>query len=90
MVIKYVVFEMGEGENGLYMPILFLGHVTHSQVKIEGATPISAGFYNTKAEKAFGKSESLKLESVPERDSKLCWRALDGYGTAYFLKSLYD
>lgn len=90
MVIKYVIFEMGKESTGLYLPILFPEHVTHKQVSVEGAIAISAGFYNTSSMVAYGKSESLNLESVPDRDSKLLNRSLMGMGTTYFMKYLYE
>jgi len=38
--MKYIIFK--DNKSGLIMPIVFNEHVTHSQVKVEGATPISA------------------------------------------------
>ena len=44
--------------------VVFADNTTHSQIKIEGAKPISAGFVvqeNTGGIKCYGKSDSLKL-----------------------------
>jgi len=90
MVIKYVVFEMGGDDYGVYMPILFPEHIVHSQIKVEGARADSAGFYNTASETAYGNSKSLSLGSVNERDTELCKRALMGMGASFFLKYNYD
>lgn len=38
--MKYVIFR----ENNLLHPVVFADHTTHSQIKIEGAVPVSAGF----------------------------------------------
>jgi hypothetical protein len=38
--MKYVIFK----GNGLVHPVLFGDHTAHSQIKVEGAEPISAGF----------------------------------------------
>lgn len=61
--MKYVVFELGS--TGLKMPVVFPDHVTHSQIKIEGASPVSAGFCLVGTEEIVtigtGKSDSLNL-----------------------------
>lgn len=61
--MKYVVFELGA--TGLKMPVIFPDHVTHSQIKIEGASPVSAGFCFVGTEELVtigtDRSESLNL-----------------------------
>jgi hypothetical protein len=57
--MKYIIFK--DNKSGLIMPIVFNEHVTHSQVKVEGATAISAGFCNSTCSSIYGKSDSLKL-----------------------------
>ena len=85
--MKYVVFQYAE----LYMPVIIPDHVTHSQISIEGATPISAGFFreNEGLTSTYGKSESLNL--VPhERDCRLLDMTLSNYGTMHFLRDIVD
>ena len=59
--MKYVMFKQGP----LYMPIIFPDHVTHSQVKVDGAVPDSAGFmrigFESKIVTVYGRSESLNI-----------------------------
>ena len=58
--MKYVIFR----ENNMLHPVVFADHTTHSQIKIEGAKPVSAGFVvqeKTGSIKCYGKSDSLKL-----------------------------
>jgi hypothetical protein len=38
--MKYIIFK----QKDLLIPIIFDEHITHSQIKIEGAKPVSAGF----------------------------------------------
>jgi len=86
--MKYVIFEY----NTFYMPVIIPNHVTHSQVSVEDATPISAGFYTANGYgeiKLHGKSDSLKLKPHP-RDSKLIGGALADMGTSYFLKHNHE
>ena len=73
----------------LFMPIIFPEHVTHSQIKIEEAEPISAGFVTfsslglPKVDMTKG-SDSLKL--MPhERDEDLLENAMLGMGTNAFM-----
>ena len=58
--MKYVIFR----EKNMLHPVVFADHTTHSQISIEGAVPVSAGFVmQDKAGniKCYGKSDSLKL-----------------------------
>lgn len=83
--MKYVIFKNDRG--GLFHPVVFGDHTTHSQVKLEGCHPVSAGFFTQKRDRSvevFGKSESLNLESDP-RDAKLVELMLLNYGTSFFL-----
>lgn len=72
---KYIVFD--SAETGL-KAIIFPAVIAHALMGMHRrlGTPVSAGFaYITQGEvpraQAYGESESLKLKSVPERDSKL-------------------
>ena len=58
--MKYVIFR----EKNMLHPVVFADHTTHSQIKVEGAVPVSAGFVmHDKAGniKCYGKSDSLNL-----------------------------
>lgn len=58
--MKYVIFR----EKNMLHPVVFADHTTHSQIKIEGAKPVSAGFVmqeKTGEIKCYGKSDSLNL-----------------------------
>ena len=50
-------------------PVLFPEHVTHSQMAMEGAKPVSGGFVNLKDFTVYGESKSLKMKSNP-RDAE--------------------
>lgn len=80
--MKYIIFK----QNDLVMPVVFPDHITHSQIKIENAKPISAGFLNFESGLpiAYGESESLNLRSSP-MDSMVLTRLILNMGTAYFL-----
>ena len=65
--MKYVVFE--DKVTGALYPAIIPDHVSHSQVRIDNSTPVSAGFLNPKTCEPFGKSDSLKLK--PAQDDKL-------------------
>lgn len=60
--MKYIIFK----EKNMLHPVVFADHTTHSQIKIEGAKPISAGFVmqdktGIQGIKCYGKSDSLNL-----------------------------
>jgi hypothetical protein len=73
----------------MFMPIMFPEHVAHSQVKVEGAEPISAGFISftplglPKVDMSRG-SDSLKLDPH-ERDQNLIECTFLGMGTNSFV-----
>lgn len=87
--MKYVIFQYST----VYMPVIVPAHVTHSQIKLTDAKPVSAGFFKMSPMgniTIFGKSESLKLEPHA-RDKKLIELALMGTGnTALFLVDNFD
>lgn len=88
--MKYVIFK----GNGLVHPVLFGDHTAHSQIKVEGAEPISAGFVRFDScgiPHCYGRSDSLNLESRGEKDEDIIHRAhnLSG-GTMLFLVDLYE
>jgi hypothetical protein len=81
--MKYVIFE--DKKSKLIHPILFPDSTTHSQIKVEGSEPISAGFWSYERHgrvKVFGKSESLKLE-VRAEDALYIENVLMNLGTMH-------
>ena len=81
--MKYVVFLY----KSVYMPVVVPEHVTHSQIKILEAKPVSAGFFKVDTSlnvTVYGKSESLNLEPHA-RDKKLLENVFLNFGTAQFL-----
>lgn len=81
--MKYIIFQF----NDLYMPVIIPQHVTHKQVEIDGAHPISAGFFRFKKNgtiTTYGESESLNLKPNL-RDRELLQATLDNHGTYSFL-----
>lgn len=81
--MKYVIFKYRK----VFMPVIIPEHVTHSQIKVTGAKPVSAGFFSSGGGTVtvYGRSESLKLEPG-ERDPELLQSVVNGYGTMYFLE----
>lgn len=81
--MKYVVFKYAN----LFMPVIIPEHVTHSQIKIEDAKPISAGFFHFKSGllvvSGIG-SESLKLKPHA-RDKSLLESVFAESGTNSFI-----
>lgn len=73
MKSKYIVFEV----NGLETIVLFEVVVKHSEVSIQWGKPVSAGFF-TEDGQCYGHSESLKLDSRGEEDSRLLKRLKEG------------
>jgi hypothetical protein len=68
--MKYIIFK----GHGCYHPVLFADHTTHSQIKLEGCTPVSAGFVKFGKlgfPQVYGNSESLKLKSRGEEDESI-------------------
>lgn len=61
--MKYVIFE--HEKTKWLSAVIFPDDLTHSQVRAEGARPISAGFVDPGSGDVFGKSESLGLHSNP-------------------------
>ena len=87
--MKYVIFK----GNGLVHPVLFGDHTAHSQIKVEGATPISTGcvrFDSGGLPHCSGKSDSLNLESKGEFDENIIHRAYIDGGTMLFIADLYE
>jgi len=90
--MKYIIFEKVNKNSSLtdiklIMPIMFPDHITHSQVKIKSAIPISAGFYKFNRLydiSVYGQSESLNLTSR-STDAEYIRRALVDMGTSFFL-----
>lgn len=82
--MKYVIFKYRQ----LLMPVIIPQHVTHSQVKIDDAFPVSAGFFKINRIglcQVYGESESLKLKPA-EGDEDLLNAVLNDSGTSAFLK----
>lgn len=75
-MMKYVIFEKTEknysgGEDMIiYLPVLFPRHIVHSTITISSKYPVSsAGFFDPINRSACGRSDSLGVSSIPERDS---------------------
>lgn len=79
MRTKYVILTY---PSGLVAPIVFSELLTHADVaRGVGGTVLGAGFcyINEKGRfTCYGNSVSLKIESVPERDSKILNKELIG------------
>ncbi len=73
MKSKYIVFE---SPHDLEVIVAFEGFITHSDMQIRWYKPISAGFIDVKTGECWGRSESLKLKSRPDEDTKLAQRLL--------------
>jgi hypothetical protein len=82
--MKYVIFK--DKVSGLIQPVLFGEHTTHSQVTLDRAEPISAGFFSFEnwVPAIYGKSDSLKLESQ-ESDLDYITKVFLNLGTLWFL-----
>ncbi len=81
--MKYIIFQ--QEKTGLKMPVIFPDHVTHASVKIEGAHPVSAGFFKLKNVAIYKQpSESLKL-SPKKGDRELLIFALMDAGMYAFM-----
>lgn len=83
--MKYIVFE--DDKTGLKEPVIFGDHTTHSQVKVERAHPVSAGFFTIDDDgivSIYGDAQSLGLEPK-DGDATLLYYVLQGFGTIYFL-----
>lgn len=85
--MKYIVFEYEK--TGLKMPVIFPDHVTHAEVKIGGAKPISAGFALIGTEEIVtvtGDSESLGIASA-NGDRELIIATLANAGMYAFINN---
>jgi hypothetical protein len=83
--MKYIIFK--DTVSGLIHPVLFGEHTSHYQVKIDGAEPVSAGFFSFEKGniQVYGKSDSLKLDP---KDSDLDYivKAFMNMGTMFFIE----
>ncbi|WP_108822020.1 hypothetical protein [Dysgonomonas sp. Marseille-P4361] len=83
--MKYIIFK--DEKSGLIQPVIFGEHTTHSQIKLERAKPISAGFFYMDAEKGIcihGESDSLSLKPK-EGDEMYLLFVIIGAGTSSFI-----
>lgn len=83
--MKYIIFK--DEKTGLVQPVIFGEHTTHSQITIEGAKPISAGFFHLSSEGGLsitGDSESLGLKP-DDKDGVYLSMMLCGAGTSFFI-----
>jgi hypothetical protein len=82
--MKYVIFQ--DTASGLIQPAIFGDHTTHACVKIEGSTPVSAGFFSFEKGvlSVYGKSDSLKLESN-QSDLDYIIKVFMNVGTMFFI-----
>lgn len=86
--MKYVIFE----GNGLVHPVVFGDHTSHSQVNVDGGTPIAAGFVQSDTMNwphCYGESDSLKLKCRGEIDEDIIRRAYNDCGTYMFIADFY-
>lgn len=84
--MKYIVFQ--DNKSGLLHPVIFGEHTTHSEVTINDASPISAGFFYLDAKKGlcvYGESDSLNLKPRKE-DPGLLKLVLVNAGTSFFIQ----
>lgn len=85
--MKYIIFE--EERTGIFSPVLFPEHVTHSDIKIIGTKPISAGFCILGGEDIISIlpeiSDSLQI-GPGENDKRLIIATLANSGMYDFLK----
>lgn len=83
--MKYIVFE--DDKTGLKEPVIFGEHTTHSQVMVERAHPVSAGYFvldNDGIVSTYGDAQSLGLK--PEAgDATLLYYVLQNMGTMFFV-----
>lgn len=80
--MKYVIFR--DNKSQLLSVVLTADSTTHSQLKVEGTTAKSAGFFDIKSLKTWGFSESLNLHPKP-MDSEYIIYALSDFGTNGFI-----
>lgn len=83
--MKYIIFE---NKNKLKMPVIFPDHITHNQVRIEGAEPVSAGYcgFEVDGEVVVSSSPSTSLNLSPKKeDAELLTKAVLSYGTYVFM-----
>jgi len=82
--MKYIIFK--NNKTGLKQPMIFGEHTVHSQVTIENATPVSAGFFYIEGSGfvVSGESESLGLKPQ-EGDNDLLKLVLMNAGTMFFI-----
>lgn len=83
--MKYIIFK--DKKSGLFQPVIFGEHTTHSQISIDGAEPISAGFCLLSEEdglSVYGESDSLGLKPQ-KKDGAYLRMLLCSVGTSYFL-----
>ena len=72
--MKYIIFQ----ENDILKTVIFPDHINHSEIKLDKAIPISAGFMKLNSfglVETYGKSESLNLKPK-EDDERLLRLAL--------------
>ena len=58
--MKYIIFK----DNDILKPIIFPDHINHSEIKLDNAHPVSAGFMSINSFgliETHGRSESLNL-----------------------------
>lgn len=83
--MKYIIFK--DNKTGLIQPVIFGEHTTHSQIMIEGAKPVSAGFCHLSSKGGLsitGDSESLGLKP-DDKDGAYLSMMLCGAGTSFFI-----
>lgn len=83
--MKYIIFK--ETKTNMLIPVIISDHSVHSQVKIEGCRPISAGFFHIEGTFVIKvileekKSVSLNMGPRPQ-DAELIRSVLYGFTNA--------
>jgi hypothetical protein len=84
--MKYIIFK--DTVSGLTQPVLFGEHTSHSQIRVERAKPVSAGFFTVSGENdkpcIYGESDSLNLTPATG-DLEYILMALADVGALFFI-----
>lgn len=83
--MKYIIFK----QRNMMLPVIIPDHITHADVKVEGAVPYSAGFFLLGTEDivtiAPAKSDSLGI-GPKDGDRELIIAALANCGMYAFMR----
>lgn len=87
-IMKYIIFE--DDKTGMKEPVIFGDHTAHSEIRVERAHPVSAGFFlidETGLVSTYGDAKSIGLQPA-DVDSNLIFYVIKNLGTMFFLN--YD